>query len=187
MPLMKGWALQDRATRTSALALRAAREQYIEAPGVTGNLYVRLSGMLCWDSSLICAWIAGGIDLVPPPNATQLQSDVYYHNVSQLGLVNQDYYANVFTSPSRASASLVDDIPLGSFLGFVTPNRKLAHVMLYVGDGLAAGSNNACIFGNLARGGWEVLDLRHFFSSGAYRNGTRLIYQPVEGQMVRAL
>lgn len=186
MPLTEGWALQGYGTRTAALALRAAREQHIAAPGMAKNLYRRLSALICWDAAMICAWIARGVDLIPPPGLTQLESDVYYHNASLLDLVTRNSYGNLFTQPGSVnSAAAISGIPDGSFIGFVNQQGKLEHVMLYVGNGLAAGANNACIFAKLCVGGWEVLDLNYFFKSAAFKNGSRMIFTRVFGQTIQ--
>jgi hypothetical protein len=186
MPLRKGWELQDDATRTAALALRAARERVIEAPGMTRNLYERLSGMICWDAVMMCAWFSHAIDLAPPPGLSDIENGVYHYKTRSFNLVTTFAYDNLFPRPVAAdSAGAALSMPLGSFIGFLTPQNGLQHVMLYVGDGLAAGTNNGCIFDPIRTGGWDVLDLLYFFRSDHFRSGrTRMIYQSISGQTI---
>ncbi|MDB6010422.1 MAG: hypothetical protein JWL65_2672 [Gammaproteobacteria bacterium] len=200
MALMEGWALQGYGERTAALALRAARERLDGTTGMTGNLQNHLGSMICWQSAVICAWLAGGIELQPPlgPPAPApaaglpsirptIETIAHYHQGGAASnIVGRNTYANLFTQPGSVnSAPAIAGMPLGSFIGFLDHDDSLRHVMIYVGNGLAAGSNNQCIFERLCTGGWEVLDLNYFFSSEAYRRRTRMIFTRVFGQTVR--
>jgi hypothetical protein len=187
MPLHKGWALQDDATRVGALALRAAREKVITAPGMTKNLYRHLSGMICWDAAMMCAWLADAIDINPPLNLSDIERRVYHYNTTPtFNIVDTQSYNNLFTRPipvNTVGAAL--SMQIGSFIGFVNAQNGLKHVMLYCGNGLAAGTNNGCIYDPLPTGGWEVLDLIPFFTSHHIQSGTRMIHTPIWGQTIR--
>lgn len=187
MPLHKGWALQEDATRVGALALRAAREKVIYEPGMTKNLYRLISGMTCWDSAMMVAWFAGGIDLDPRPDLRAMGERAYNRNVAPgFNLVDTHRYNNLFDRPIPVNTvGEAVSLRLGSFIGFKDAQNGLKHVMLYCGNGLAAGSNNGCIYDPLPTGGWEVLDLIPFFGSHHIQAGTRMIYTPITGQTIR--
>jgi hypothetical protein len=195
MPLHAGLMMQSPQSRVAGLALRAARERIFAMEATTSlhprnmskNLYSRLSGMICWDSAMMCAWLGGGVDLQPPPRMQDIEHGVYHHRARSFGLVSTQSYDNLFAYRLPVdSANQAWRMELGSFIGFVGPENELKHVMLYCGEGLAAGSNNGCIFGNVPGGGWECLDLKSFFRSDHYLSyGVRMIYTPVWGQTIR--
>jgi hypothetical protein len=178
-PFGLGWANLGYGQRTARVALRLGREKELEVPGIGNNIYRRISHLLCWDSAMVVAWLAKGIDLVPPPN--QGTGGVF----QALGRVQYNHYNMLFKNPLPVNgAAAITGIPEGAFVGFVGP-QGLEHVMIYVGNGLAAGSNNGSIFENLAEGGWEVLDLNYFFNtSKKLKNGTRMVYEIVFGQTI---
>ena len=187
MPLHRGWALQDDATRVGALALRAAREKVIEAPGMTQNLYRLISGMTCWDAAMMCAWLAQAIDLDPRPDLRAIGERAYNRNIApNFNLVDTNHYNNLFERPIPVNnVGEAVSMRIGSFIGFLNAQNGLKHVMLYCGHGLAAGSNNACIYDPLPTGGWEVLDLISFFTSRHIQDGVRMIHTPIWGQTIR--
>jgi hypothetical protein len=195
MPIHAGLMKQDAKSRVAGLALRAARERIFALEQTTSlhpnnmprNLYSRLSGMICWDSAMMCAWLGGGVNLEPPPRMTDIEYGVYHHTTRSFALVSTYSYNNLFTYNLRIdSLAQAWAMELGSFIGFVGPQGELKHVMLYCGNGLAAGSNNTCIFGPTPGGGWECLDLRNFFGGKQFTSyGVQMIYTPLWGQTIR--
>jgi hypothetical protein len=199
MPLDE-WGQRTVGERTAGLARYAAEQQALGGGGVSGRLYDQLMAMTCWESAILCAWLAGGIELNPEPGPPALAAgrrrrDVRPEAITQYppkgsaaGFVGRNSWGNLFSEQQPVgTAAAIAGIPLGAFVGFIAPDQALQHVMIYVGNGRAAGSNNGAIFLAVSRGGWEDIDLNLFFGSTAQTNGTRMINSRVAGQMLRRL
>ena len=168
--------LTECGNRTAALADQVAMQ------GAGHAEYGRLSGAMCWDSMLICACLAQGV------NCQELQSACDSGRISiSPAIMDSDNYDRVFDLETRDVTSvndLLNAVTPGSFIGFVRPNNQLGHAMIYIGDGFGAGNKNDCVFSNGSIIGWERLDLRDFFGVDAQSNaGTRMVARPVEGQV----
>ena len=96
--------------RTSALAGQVAMQRDVHPE------YGRLSIPMCWDSMLICACLAQGV------NCEVLQSACDSGPTSRsLGIMDSDNYDRVFDSKTRditSVADLVGTVMPGSFIGF---------------------------------------------------------------------
>lgn len=110
--------------------------------------YNKLSAEMCWDAALSCGVMAG---VLTPDKKRAMTPES--HKFSNFVDVNCPMVSDVID---------LETVPVGSFLGFFWESERslvLMHVMVYVGDGHAAGNKNACM-GIGAPAGWEVLDLR---------------------------
>jgi len=124
----------------------------------------QISGKMCWDAAMYVAVSAGGIRMMAGINAHQF---------------NQMFpqpYSEVFDSQG------VLTLPLGCFVGFVdATGAVLRHVMIYVGVGWAAGTNNGSMFPNNI-GGWQIINITQFFGSNPQTlGGNRMIYRSING------
>jgi hypothetical protein len=136
------------------------------------DLFPRLSAKMCWDAMLMCAAEANGIKCSQP-----------------VGIITAQQYDKVFdpgNSVTVADEVQLRSIPRGSFLGFVDRHNKwLIHAMIYLGDGEAAGTKNSNV---LSRGkviGWEILDLKDYFTKDRGLNAGRyMLATPVDGQKI---
>jgi hypothetical protein len=162
-------------SRTAALADQVAMQRAGHAE------YGRLSGAMCWDSMLICACLAQGV------NCQELQSACDSGRISlSPAIIDSDSYDRVFDLETWNVTSVNDllNVTPGSFIGFIRPNNQLGHAMIYIGGGFGAGNKNDCVFSSGSIIGWEKLDLRDFFGDDAQRNaGTRMVARPVECQV----
>lgn len=205
----------DHGRRVAGFVLRVTREQIEDSGGFPKELQTALGGAMCWSSAVLCAWAARGIRLDPPPGypalppvqvsaataaAAATQSDPYsappYPEAMILGcirmgvgsLVTGNSYDNLFSTPVAVGSSTgIANIPIGAFVGFLSPapQSQLLHVMIYVGDGMATGSNNGSMFEHKRTAGYQLLNLHDFYTGNAYvRRHVRLIYQRVHGQLI---
>lgn len=138
-------------------------------------LYRKLSGLMCWDAALLCAWAAKGIDSASI-SLTRASFNVV-ENCSPDKLFAKKTKVN--------SAAELMAMPEGCFVGFINnATGKLRHVMLHTTNGMGAGSKSGCIFSK-SRNAWEVLDMGQFFFSDSKNNtGNSIIYTPTIGQML---
>jgi hypothetical protein len=137
--------------------------------GSTGNSQQRdaarqLGAMICWDAAMNVAVNAGGIQHVAHILATQ--------------------FNQMFPVPHPvpdANAAIM--LPIGCFVGFTdSAGTTLKHVMIHVGVGWAAGTNNSAMFPNNYGHVWQLINLTEFFGSDPYRRGgNRMIYRTVDG------
>ena len=100
------------------------------------------------------------------------------------------HYGRVFDWKTRDVSSMVEllgTVKPGSFIGFIGADNRLAHAMIYIGDGFGAGNKNDCVFSNGMNIGWQKIDLRRFFTVDAQWNGNgsrRMVARRVEGQAI---
>jgi hypothetical protein len=159
--------------RTAVLARNATDRQH--------KLYNWLSACMCWDAMLICACLADGVRNSGLKDACQKEKVM-------LTIINSRQYQRVFDRQTYdvASEDQINGIDPGSFLGFINQNdNTLAHAMIYIGSGCGVGTKNDCVFTSGAPVGWEVIDLRAFFTTDSHRNSHRkMVARPVEGQTI---
>ena len=128
---------RDRGTKFADFAAKAAK---VGSPG-----YKLLTGKMCWESAIECARTSGAISAA---GAADL------NNRARGG--NADGFAPVGAGGSAqliATAEQFMSIPAGCFIAFCGDplssggpgTRSLSHVMVSLGNGRAAGSNNAMI------------------------------------------
>ena len=93
---------------------------------------------MCWDAVAHCQKLAGAADS---------------------GSITIDSHDQVISMSDDAigTAEAMRKVPQGAFIGFFEAG-KLVHAMVATGQGLAAGTKNACLgIGNPI--GWEIVDL----------------------------
>jgi hypothetical protein len=120
----------------------------IAGVGPDNPVWVELSNEMCWDAVVSCAYKAGGL-------SRDEFTGLYRH-------ITIDNYARYVsrTDPVVRNAADMRTVPPGAFLGFVDcSTNRLAHAMLCVGHGYAAGTKNKCIAEMGKPIGWEILDL----------------------------
>jgi hypothetical protein len=125
---------------------------------------LQLGSMMCWTAAMHVAVAAGGIQTAGHVQATNF---------------NQMFpQFNEVTSAQQAMA-----LPLGCFVGFTdATGNTLRHVMIHVGLGWAAGTNNGSMFPNNIVGGWQLINIARFFGSAPHgQGGSRMIYRRIDG------
>jgi hypothetical protein len=159
--------------RTAVLARNATDQQ--------NELYTWLSSCMCWDAMLICASEADGV--VNPGLKYACRS-----RRGMLNIITSRDYGRVFDRHTHevASEDQISRIAPGSFLGFINQNdNTLAHAMIYIGGVWGVGTKNDCVFTSGKPVGWEVIDLRAFFTTDRGRNSHRkMVARRVEGQTI---
>ncbi len=149
--------------------------------GVDLTLYQRLSSLQCWNSALLCAWAAKGI------NSTSITL-----TASEFGLASNEDHGKIFGPNAvrdkavRSAAQLLA-LPQGCFIGFVSSTNIFRHCMLHISEGWGAGNKNDCIFRDGHTVGFEKLDLTKFFFADSNHNGneyTTMVYAPIKGQTI---
>jgi hypothetical protein len=165
----------DPGSRTAVLARDATDTRH--------ELYDRLSACMCWDAMLICAWKARGVR-----NAALDDADARGTRIGMLNIIISRQYGRVFDRNTYevASEDQISRIAPGSFLGFINQNdNTLAHAMIYIGGVWGVGTKNDCVFTSGNPVGWEVIDLRAFFTTDRGRNSRRkMVARRVEGQTI---
>ncbi len=128
---------------------------------------LRIGAMMCWDAVMDVAQAAGGIQ-----TRVNVQGFQYNRMFPQ-------------GSPVVANAQAAIVLPVGCFVGFITPPpaQQLVHVMIHVGVGWAAGTNNGSMFPAAQLGGiWQLINLTSFFGSAPHtQRGIQMIYRTVNG------
>lgn len=128
---------------------------------------LRIGALMCWDAAMDVAQAAGGIQ-----NRANIQ-----------GLQFNQMFPPVQPLPVVPNAQAATALPVGCFVGFIEPPApKLVHVMIHVGVGWAAGTNNGSMFPANPGGLWQLINLTSFFGSlPQTQRGIRMIYRPVNG------
>jgi hypothetical protein len=119
-----------------------------------------LSGMICWESAIACARLSGAIS---DRAATDLNTKATGGNADRFAPIGGA--VQVITSQAEFLS-----IPAGCFIAFCGPNlgggpaRVLSHVMVSLGNGRAAGSNNGLVDG---QANWHAINvpLRLFWNN----------------------
>jgi hypothetical protein len=188
--------------RVARLAREAVVNPIMIGPQGSDSLKAVLNKMNCWNAATFIAWAARGINLPHPSlqNATDAQINAYCHqNTTVFDVVSRDNFPRLFTNWQQRivpNAARVTTLQSGCFIGFIAqppqgnnptpPAPVLRHVMLHTtqGTGMAAGSNNQCIF-PAGGGNWSLVPLNIFFSLPAYLNEhTRMVFTDVIGQII---
>jgi hypothetical protein len=138
--------LLPRSSRFATFALEAANRNHSANP--------KLTKMICWNSVVEAARLSGSISDAAAAAITKATTREYWSPFVP------------FDTETALSLDQFLNIPIGSFIAFLAtpyggePNPEqglvLAHAMVYLGAGRAAGSNNGVIGGE---GGWSVMDL----------------------------
>ncbi len=170
--------------RTAALAVSLGNSR---AGFMTGTLtgpdlllYQKLSGHMCWDAALLCAWAAKGIES-PSINLTSPAFGIALATDSA-----RIFGVGAMTNPLSLVPNLaaLQALPVGCFIGFLRPGAlSFRHCMIQTGQGMGAGNKNDCIFAAGHTVGWETLDMGSFFGADA-SPGTVMVHQPVTGQII---
>jgi hypothetical protein len=170
---------EDCGQRAAKLADRIAQKK-------SGNKYALLSAAMCWDSMLICATLAQAVTCEEVSNGIAGRN-TNFNLVTNSGRTYDRVFDTARTFEVQNEAGL-DNIPPGSFIGFIDGNEnRVRHAMIYIGGGLAAGNKNDCVLSAGSMIGWEKLDLRPFFGADAtlpHNVGTYMVCRPVEGQTI---
>ena len=172
--------------RTARLAAKAANPKLsVNFRGIPDDgadklrwaeVHRTLSGYNCWDAMLVCSLLVNAV-ISPRLEAA------YKMKSSALRIISSHEYADVFddlTVPVLNATQLVQDVAIGSFLGFFRGNT-LMHAMIYTENGYGAGTANDCIFRE-AKPGWGSVNLCDFFTPGPASAGIVMKARPVEGQ-----
>jgi hypothetical protein len=139
----KGWSTM--APDAGHLAAAYARDCATN-PASPG--YLALSREMCWDAVVLCARQSGAI------------GEHQYEAMRHITATSFSPFVRMI-DPIVGDAGAMRRVAQGSFLGFVEIQNnlpKLVHAMIATGQGLAAGTKNACI-GIGGPVGWEILDL----------------------------
>jgi hypothetical protein len=123
---------------------------------------------MCWDAAMDVAQAAGGIQ----------------HRANIQGFQFNPMFPPVPAPPVVPSAQAATMLPVGCFVGFMapTPAPMLVHVMIHVGVGWAAGTNNGSMFPSQIGGIWQLINLTSFFGSPPHtRRGIQMIYRTING------
>jgi hypothetical protein len=92
-------------------------------------------------------------------------------------------YRTTAASPVVPNAQAAMALPAGCLVGFIDPvGTRLVHVMIHVGVGWAAGTNNGSMFPAQQGGVWQLINLTSFFGSIPHiQRNIGMIYRTING------
>jgi hypothetical protein len=158
-PITPATATANRALQLTFYRTTGNSQQQAEA--------LRIGAMVCWDAVMDVAHNAGGIQ----------------NRVNILSFQFNQMFPTFPPSPVVPNAQAAISLPAGCLVGFIDPQgTRLAHVMIHVGVGWAASTNNGSMFPAQPGGIWQLINLTSFFGSMAqtHRN-IRMVYRIING------